>query len=103
MNPLYRLGLATATHPWRTISTWLVVLVAVGAAAASWGGSTQEGVEALRAHLPEAGGAVAQVVVHTGDARALEHATPVAAPRMSAADEERAMIQGVAMRQQHRP
>ena len=41
MNPLYRLGLATAKHPWRTICAWVVVLVAVGAAATAWGGDTQ--------------------------------------------------------------
>jgi RND superfamily putative drug exporter len=110
MNPLHRLGLATARHPWRTVTAWIIVLVAVSAAAASWGGTpednwnvpgarAQKGVEQLRDHLPSAGGAVAQVVVHRRDGRALDdgvvdatrgrlgqlqHALPVPAPRISA-------------------
>jgi RND superfamily putative drug exporter len=110
MNPLYRLGLATARHPWRTVAAWIIVLVAVGAAAASWGGTpeddwnvpgarAQKGIEQLRDHLPSAGGAVAQVVVHGRDGRPLDdgvvgstrdrlghlqHALPVAAPTLSA-------------------
>jgi RND superfamily putative drug exporter len=108
MNPLHRLGLATARHPWRTIAAWVIVLVALGAAATTWGGTprddwnvpgarAQTGIEQLRAHLPAAGGTVAQVVVHDRSALdpavldttraglgALRHALPVDAPQISA-------------------
>ena len=110
MSPLYRLGLATARHPWRTIAVWIAVLVAVGFTAGSWGGSPQDnwnvpgaqaqkGVEELRAHLPAAGGATAQVVVHDRAGHRLDaavladtgvrlgrmaHALPLDAPRISA-------------------
>ncbi|WP_262853043.1 MMPL family transporter [Mumia quercus] len=72
---LYRLGRTTAAHPWRTLGAWLVVLVGVLAFASSAGGTFQDdwdvpgaegqaGLDALRAHLPQAGGASALVTVH---------------------------------------
>jgi putative drug exporter of the RND superfamily len=80
---LYRLGHGSAAHPWRTICAWLGVVVAVTALAATFGGQThddynvpdapaQAGVETLRAHLPQAGFASAQVVVHDGSGNALD-------------------------------
>ncbi|MDZ5619635.1 MMPL family transporter [Nocardioides bizhenqiangii] len=77
MNPLHRLGLATARHPWRTFAAWLLVLVAMGGFAASFGGElrdnwnvpdtrAQHGVDQLREHFPDAGGSSAQVVIHDG-------------------------------------
>jgi RND superfamily putative drug exporter len=84
MNPLHRLGLATAKHPRRTICAWVLVIVAVGAAAASWGGAlrdnwdvpgarAQEGLEQVRQHFPASGGSSAQVVLH--DDAPLDRAT----------------------------
>ncbi|QMW68022.1 MMPL family transporter [Mumia sp. ZJ1417] len=79
---LYRLGRAAAAHPWRTLSAWLVVLVGVLAFASSAGGTFQDdwdvpgaegqaGLDALRAHMPQAGGASALVAVHDPDGDAL--------------------------------
>ncbi|GAA3539306.1 membrane protein [Aeromicrobium flavum] len=76
MSPLlYRWGRTTALHPWRTLAGWLVVAACVFAAAATFGGSTQDdwnvpgaesqrGIELLRDHLPDAGNASANIVVH---------------------------------------
>ena len=83
MNPLHRLGLATARHPWRTITAWILTLVAIAAAASSFGGSlrenwnvpgarAQQGIDLLAEHLPGAGGSSAQVVLH--DAAPLDQA-----------------------------
>jgi RND superfamily putative drug exporter len=75
MNPLHRLGLATARHPWRTITAWILIIIAMGAAASTLGGSlrenwnvpgarAQQGLDLLEEHLPGAGGSSAQVVLH---------------------------------------
>ncbi|GAA4728909.1 MMPL family transporter [Nocardioides endophyticus] len=114
---LHRLGYRTAAHPWRTISAWLVVVVAAFALAGSFGGTThddynvpearaQAGVEQLRAHVPDGGGATAQVVVHDrhGDPLsaadldgliqrlgALDHVSSVSQPRLSA-DSDTALV-----------
>ena len=75
MNRLHRLGLASARHPWRTIATWVLVVVAVSAAATTWGGAlrdnwdvpgarAQQGLEQVRQHFPASGGSSAQVVLH---------------------------------------
>ena len=114
---LHRLGYSTAAHPWRTISAWLVVVVAAFALAGSFGGTThddynvpearaQAGVEQLRAHVPDGGGATAQVVVHDreGDPlsaadldglvqrlSALDHVSSVSEPRLSA-DTDTALV-----------
>ncbi len=72
---LHRLGHSTAAHPWRTISAWLVLAVAVVGLAAAFGGTphdnwdipgaqAQRGIEQLREHTPGAGNASARVVVH---------------------------------------
>ena len=70
------LGRHSAAHPWRTILLWVVGVAAVFALASAVGAPAQEnwdappgtpsqrGVDLLRAHLPEAGNASAQVVVH---------------------------------------
>lgn len=84
MNHLHRLGLASARHPWRTIVAWVLVIVAVGAAATTLGGAlrdnwdvpgarAQKGLEQVREHFPAAGGSSAQVVLH--DDRALDRRT----------------------------
>ncbi len=114
---LYRLGFGTAAHPWRTISAWLVVVVAAVGLAGAIGGAThddynvpqaraQVGVEQLRAHVPNGGGASAQVVVHDTDGvplesaemtalverlQGLDHAGYVTEPRLSA-DGDTALI-----------
>jgi putative drug exporter of the RND superfamily len=110
---LHRLGSSTAAHPWRTISAWLVVVVAAFGLANSFGGTThddydipdaraQVGIEQLRAHVPLGGGATAQVVVHDRDGdrlaaadldglvrrlNALDHVSSVSPPRLSAGND----------------
>ena len=107
---LYRLGHSTAAHPWRTISAWIVTVVVAFGLAGAFGGTfhddydvegarAQAGVEQLRAHVPDGGGATAQVVVHDreGDVldaadlnalaqrlNAVDHVSYVSAPRISA-------------------
>ena len=107
---LFRLGHGAAAHPWRTISAWVVLVVVAFGLAGSLGGTThddydipdaraQVGIEQLRTHLPDGGGATAQVVVHdpsgaaldTSDLNALvqrlhgiDHASYISAPRVSA-------------------
>lgn len=107
---LFRLGRGSAARPWRTICAWLGVVVAVSALAVTFGGDprddynvpdapAQAGLESLRAHLPEAGYATAQVVVHdrtgavlqqpalatlTEHLQAMPHALTVSPPQLSA-------------------
>ncbi|MDF1606306.1 MMPL family transporter [Nocardioides sp. YIM 152315] len=114
---LHRLGHSTAAHPWRTISAWLVVVVVAFGLANAFGGTTRDdydipdaraqvGIEQVRAHVPDGGGATAQVVVHDpeGDPlRAadldgldrrlsdLDHVTSVSPPRLSA-DTDTALV-----------
>ncbi|WP_028644512.1 MMPL family transporter [Nocardioides sp. URHA0020] len=106
---LYRLGHSTAAHPWRTISAWLVVVVVAFGLANAFGGTNhddydipdaraQAGIEQLRAHVPDGGGATAQVVLHdrqgdrleaadlaglTERLAALDHVSSVSEPRLS--------------------
>ena len=104
---LDRLGRFSAGHPWRALALWAAVLVAVIGLAATVGGPAQEnwdipdaraqqGIEQLREHLPAAGNASAQVVVHDGDQldqttlaelgddlAGLDHVLTVSPPRMS--------------------
>ncbi|WP_432979012.1 MMPL family transporter [Dactylosporangium sp. CA-233914] len=72
---LGRLGGAAAAHPWRTISAWLIALVAFTALSVGFGGTphddynvpgtqSQAGTEFLRAHFPQLSGTDARVVVH---------------------------------------
>jgi putative drug exporter of the RND superfamily len=114
---LHRLGYATAAHPWRTISAWIAVLVVAFGLASAFGGTTKDdydipdaraqvGVEQLRDHVPNGGGATAQVVVHDrdGDPLAaadlnglvarlgnLDHVSAVSEPRLSA-DTDTALV-----------
>jgi RND superfamily putative drug exporter len=99
-----------AAHPWRALLLWVVgaalafglAAVAGGPAQVDWdapGTPAQAGVDLLRAHLPEAGNASAQVVVHDRDGAsvpegdladlgvrlaALPHVLAVDPPRVSA-------------------
>lgn len=105
------LGRSTAAHPWRTLGAWLVVAVALVAAAGASGGTPQDdfnidsapaqaGVELLRESFPAsaAAGSSAQVVVHDPDGSVLsdeaissvsqqlagiEHVTSVSPPRVA--------------------
>ena len=114
---LYRLGLSTAAHPWRTISAWVVTALAIGALAGAFGGTphddydvpgapAQKGVELLRAHTPGFGNASTRVVVHdpagsslavdtlttlSDRLGAMDHVVDVSEPRMSA-DRDTAML-----------
>jgi len=106
---LFRLGHGAAAHPWRTLAAWALVAVTVLALAVSFGGETQDdynvpgtraqtGLDQLREHLPQAGFASAQVVVHDRDGEApaeaelasltdrlaaLPHVATVSPPRFS--------------------
>ena len=82
---LHRLGAAAATHPWRTISAWIVVVVVAFGLAGAFGGTAQDdydipdaraqvGIDQLRAHAPHGGGTTAQVVVHDPSGARLEGA-----------------------------
>jgi len=82
---LYWLGGSAAAHPWRTISAWVLVAATAVALATSFGGTPQDdydvpdaraqvGVELVRDHAPEAGGAHDRVVVHDEDGQALRPA-----------------------------
>ncbi len=84
---LYRLGSGAARHPWRVISAWLVVAVAVVASSASFGKSledsfsvpgvdSQEAVDLLTAAGSDQAGLTARVVVtpRAGDESLLDSA-----------------------------
>ena len=75
---LYRLGNGSAAHPWRTIFAWVLIAGVVIGLGSAFGGEPQDdydvpdaraqvGIDQLRAHLPAAGYASAQVVVHDPD------------------------------------
>jgi len=75
---LYRLGRGAALHPWRTLALWALAATAVFALGSAAGGTphdnwdvpnapAQHGIDLLRAHVPGAGNAGAQVVVHDPD------------------------------------
>jgi len=107
---LYRLGRGSALHPWRTLALWLLAATAVFGLGSAVGGTphddwdvpgapAQHGIELLRAHVPGAGNAAAQVVVHDpqGDRlaaatlqrldrslRGMDHAADVSRPLLSA-------------------
>ena len=114
---LHRLGSGAARHPWRTLAAWLVVAGAVFALAGAVGGTphddwdvpgtaAQRGIDQLRDHLPGAGNASAQIVVHAVDGAplaeaelhalttelgAMPHAVAVTTPRLSA-DRDTALL-----------
>jgi RND superfamily putative drug exporter len=88
-NWLHRLGGTAAAHPWRTLATWLAVLALAFGLVAGFGGTphddwdvpgtrSQAGLDLLREHFPEAGGAADQVVVHEPDGRAVDPAAVAA-------------------------
>jgi RND superfamily putative drug exporter len=105
---LYRLGRGAALHPWRTLGLWVLAAALVFGLASVAGGKThddwdvpgaraQAGIELLRQHVPGAGNASANVVVHddqelrpatlsalTDRLRAMDHVAAVSEPRMSA-------------------
>ena len=106
---LHRLGRGAALHPWRTLGAWVLAAGIVFGLAGAYGGTpvdnwdvpgapAQRGVDQLRAHVPGAGNASAQVVVHGDDGRrptdtelaaltdrllAMDHAVAVTPPRIS--------------------
>ena len=75
---LYRIGRATAAHPFRTIGVWMLVALAVLGLKARAGGAYEDdfrvpGVEAQKAfdrlddRFPTQAGAIGQVVFHSDD------------------------------------
>ncbi|HEX8780400.1 MAG TPA: MMPL family transporter, partial [Nocardioides sp.] len=83
---LDRLGRFSGGHPWRAVVLWASVLTALVGLAATLGGPAQEnwdvpgaraqqGIEQLREHLPAAGNASAQVVVHDTGGSVLDPGT----------------------------
>jgi RND superfamily putative drug exporter len=85
-GPLYRLGRSSALHPWRTLLFWALAATAVFAVGSVSGGTphddwdvpnapAQHGIDLLRAHVPGAGNAGAQVVVHDRDGGTLTPST----------------------------
>ena len=95
------LGRHSAAHPWRTILLWVVGVAAAFALASAVGAPAQEnwdappgtpsqrGVDLLRAHLPEAGNASAQVVVHDPAADPVSDETLARARRAAPRDAAR--------------
>jgi RND superfamily putative drug exporter len=107
---LYRLGNGAAAHPWHVVSAWVVVALVAFGLSGALGGSyhddydipaarAQVGIDQLRAHVPDGGGATAQVVVHDRAGHrlpaealdglvqrlhAVDHASYVTEPRISA-------------------
>ena len=106
---LHRLGRGAALHPWRTLGAWVLAAGIMFGLAGAYGGTpvdnwdvpgapAQRGVDQLRAHIPGAGNASAQVVVHGDDGRRptateltaltdrlldMDHAVAVTPPRIS--------------------
>ena len=79
---LYRLGRWCATHAWRTLTIWLVVLVGLGVLAGTVGkpltsqisipGTTfQKVIDGLGGEIPEAAGGVGTVVLQSTDGSAI--------------------------------
>ena len=77
---LFRLGRWCARHPFRTISAWLLVALAIFAAQGQFGDElvddysvpgveSQEGTDLLEERFPEFAGAASRVVFHTEDGR----------------------------------
>lgn len=75
---LHRLGRFSARHAWRVVTAWIALLAVAVAGFALFGGSlssaitipgtpTDEVSQRLAAELPEAGGGVGLVVLHTAD------------------------------------
>ena len=77
---LFKLGRWCARHPFKTMSTWFVVALAVFAASAQFGDElvddyavpgveSQEGTDVLEERFPEFAGASSRIVFHTADGR----------------------------------
>ncbi|MFB7742295.1 MMPL family transporter [Streptomyces sp. NPDC056132] len=86
---LHRLGSWCARHAWRIVIGWLVLLVAIGAAHARWGGSfadsfslpgtsTQTGADLLKAHGGTSGTTV-PVVIKSEQGSVADHQAAVEA------------------------
>ncbi|MFF3694452.1 MMPL family transporter [Streptomyces sp. NPDC002221] len=86
---LHRLGSWCARHAWRIVIGWLVLLVAIGAAHARWGGSfadsfslpgtsTQTGADLLKAHGGTSG-TTAPVVIKSEQGSVADHQAAVEA------------------------
>ncbi|MFG3281683.1 MMPL family transporter [Streptomyces sp. NPDC048111] len=80
---LHRLGRWSATHAWRIVAAWLVLLVGCGLANARWGGtyadsfslpgtSTQTGADLLKAHGGSSGTS-SPIVVKSGQGPVTDH------------------------------
>ena len=91
---LYRLGRASARHPFRVLGLWLVAAIAVMALQSSAGGAfdnservpgveSQHAADVLNDRFPSQGGQTARIVVHTDHGRLddAEHAPAVAEAR----------------------
>ena len=87
---LYRLGRASARHPFRVLGLWIVAAIAVMALQSSAGGTfdnservpgveSQHAADVLNDRFPSQGGLTARVVLHTDDGRLddAEHAPTV--------------------------
>ncbi len=72
---LARLGAAAARHKWRFIAAWVVILLGLSFARATWGGeyannytvpgsTSQQGVDLLDRQFKQAGGYAGQIVFH---------------------------------------
>ncbi|GGM25377.1 MMPL family transporter [Dactylosporangium sucinum] len=79
---LYRLGRASFRHRWLVLIVWVVVLGALGGAAAAFRGPTssdftmpgtesQRAIDALKTQFPEASGATGTIVVKVPDGQTL--------------------------------
>ena len=93
---LYRLGRWCASHAWRTLTIWLVLLLGVGALAGTVGrpltsqisipGTTfQKVIEGLGAKIPEAAGGAGTVVLRSADGTPITDAQRTAAEEVFAA------------------
>ena len=78
---LSRLARACALHPWRTIATWIVLIIAIATSANAFGGAlvneltipgseTQQATDLLEERVPERAGDSAQIVFETEGAMA---------------------------------
>ena len=94
---LYRLGRASARHPFRVLGLWLVAAIAVMALQSSAGGTfdnservpgveSQHAADVLNKRFPSHGGQSARIVLHTDDGRLddADHAGTVARARDAA-------------------
>jgi RND superfamily putative drug exporter len=86
---LHRTGRWCATHAWRVVALWIVLLAALGAASAAWGGtyvdsfslpgtSAQTGSDLLKAHDNSgAGGVSAPIVIESQQGALADHRSSI--------------------------